>query len=129
MGLQRPLGILDLQDITWNCHDPLHSQDQQGLLYLQDHMGQQGHQDIPGTTSMKTTNRVNSIYKHRTLNGENLTIQMINVCGLKSKLDIPEFRDNLIVYDISLLCETKLDECDEDYILSFITPLKLKAFF
>ena len=54
---------------------------------------------------------------------------MINVCGLKSKLDIPEFRDTLKVHDISLLCETKLDECDEDYILSLITPLKLKAYF
>ena len=78
---------------------------------------------------MATTKRGNSIYKHRTLNGENLTIHMINVCGLKSKLDIPNFRDTLKVYDISLLCETKLDECDEDYILSFITPRKLKAFF
>ena len=125
-GLQRLLGILDLQDITRNHQDPLHSQDLQGLLCPQAHMGQQ---DITGATHMATTKRVNSTYKHRTLNGENLTIQMINVCGLRGKLDIPEFRDNLKVYDISLLCETKLDECDEDYILSFITPLKLKAFF
>ena len=50
-------------------------------------------------------------------------------CGLKSKLDIPEFRDILKAHDIFLMCETKLDECDEDYILSLIAPFKLKAYF
>ena len=75
------------------------------------------------------TDRVNNRYKCKVLNRETISMQSINVCGLKSKLDIPEFRDTLKVYDISLLCETKLDECDEEYILSLISPLKLKAFF
>ena len=87
------------------------------------------HQDTTGTPSTATTDRVNSRYKCKVLNRENISIQMINVCGLKSKLDIPEFRDTLKAHDISLLCETKLDECDEDYILSLIAPLKLKAYF
>ena len=33
------------------------------------------------------------------------------------------------MYDISLLCESKLDKADEDYILSVITPLSLNAYF
>ena len=43
---------------------------------------------------------------------KNLSIQMVNVCGLRNKLDIPEFRDTLEMYDISLLCESLLDKVD-----------------
>ena len=45
-----------------------------------------------------------------------LSVQSINVCGLKGKLKIPEFRDNLKCYDISLLSETKLDNADTELI-------------
>ena len=51
-------------------------------------------------------------------------MQIINVCGLKGKLDIPEFKNNLRLFDISLLCETKLDKIDEGYIIDIITPLR-----
>ena len=119
LGLQGLLGILD----------PQYSQDQQGILGLQDHVSPQGRRDTPRTISTETNNMVKGRPKRMTYNRKNISIQMINVCGLKSKLDIPEFRDTLEVYDISLLCETKLDEADEDYILGFITPLRLKAFF
>ena len=44
--------------------------------------------------------------------GVKLTMQSINVCGLKGKLEIKEFRETLERHDISLLSETKLDNAD-----------------
>ena len=58
-----------------------------------------------------------------------LSIQAINVCGLKQKLKIPEFMNTLKLYDISLLCETKLDDADKELIEESVSDLKLKAFF
>ena len=118
LGLQGLLGIID----------PQHSQDQQGILDHQDQVSPHSRRDTTRTTSTET-NLVKGRLKHMTHNRKNISIQMINVCGLKSKLDIPEFKDALEACDISLLCETKLDQVDEDYILGVITPLKLKAFF
>ena len=57
------------------------------------------------------------------------SMQMINVCGLRGKLDIPEFRNTLEMYDINLISETKLDAADEDHIIEVITTMRLKAFF
>ena len=55
---------------------------------------------------------------------------MLNVCGLKRKLlDIQEFKNTLLKCDISLLCETKLDNADNELIQEAIHKLKLKAFF
>ena len=59
-----------------------------------------------------------------------ISIQMLNVCGLKRKLlDIQEFKNTLLKCDISLLCETKLDNADNELIQETINKLKLKAFF
>ena len=71
---------------------------------------------ITGTNSTNTT-------------GVNLSMQTINVCGLRRKLDIKEFRDTLQRYNISFLCETKLDDMDIDIILDIIDNLGLKDFF
>ena len=61
--------------------------------------------------------------------GLKLTMQSINVCGLKGKLEIKEFRETLERHDISLLSETKLDNADIDNVKDTISNLKLKAFF
>ena len=58
-----------------------------------------------------------------------LSLQAINVCGLKQKSKIPEFMNTLKLYDISLLCETKLDDADKELIEESVSDLKLKAFF
>ena len=84
------------------------------------------------TSSMAPSRRSgqaeNSLSEELDHNGS-FSMQIINVCGLKGKLDIPEFKNNLRLFDISLLCETKLDKMDENYIIDIITPLRLKAFF
>ena len=67
--------------------------------------------------------------QHVRTNKAYLSIQSINVCGLKGKLKIPEFRENLKLFDISLLCETKLDDADIELIQESISDLNLKAVF
>ena len=69
--------------------------------------------------------------KYRTPTQSNqVSFQIINVCGLKRKLlDIPEFKDTLIKHDISLLCETKLDDVDKELINESINNINLKAFY
>ena len=98
------------------------SMEHQASMDLQGHLGQQypnrDHQGIRTDTTNVTNIRT-----------EPFTFQMFNVCGLKSKLGIPEFTDNLKAYDITLMCETKLDKADDEHIMSYITPLRLKAFF
>ena len=103
--------------------------DQQDTIGTQDQVGLQGHQATNSNILTASTNLVNGISTTGTFNMDNLSLQIFNVCGLRNKLDIPEFRDTLEMYDISFLCESKLDKADEDYILSVITPLSLKAFF
>ena len=58
-----------------------------------------------------------------------LSMQIINVCGLKRKLLLEPFRETLSQFDISLLCETKLDNADIELVQESISDLKLKAFF
>ena len=58
-----------------------------------------------------------------------LSLQIINVCGLRRKIEIPEFKDALKSHDISLLCETKLDDADSENIQEAIKDLNLKVFF
>ena len=120
------------------CHQTsmgLHQQEpgdslgQQDTPGTQDQVGLQGHQATNRNTLAATTSLVNGIPDQRTFTMKNLSFQIFNVCGLRNKLDIPEFRDTLEMYDISLLCESKLDKADEDYILSVITPLSLNAYF
>ena len=41
-----------------------------------------------------------------------LTVISLNVCGLKSKLLVPEFCTMLQNYDIAIFCETKCDNLD-----------------
>ena len=58
-----------------------------------------------------------------------LSLQILNVCGLRRKIEIPEFRNALKSHDISLLCETKLDDADNDTIQEAVKDLNLKVFF
>ena len=59
-----------------------------------------------------------------------LNVMSINVCGLKSKLIVPEFCDFLKCHDVNILCETKCDDLDigmlEDCLnrLGFVLFLK-----
>ena len=48
--------------------------------------------------------------------GRNLKILNLNVCGLKSKLDTPEFMETCEKYDIVCLTETKLDDFDTELV-------------
>ena len=41
-----------------------------------------------------------------------MTVLSLNVCGLKSKLLVPEFCRMLQSYDVAIFCETKCDNLD-----------------
>ena len=51
----------------------------------------------------------------------------LNVCGLKSKIDIPEFTDLIQKYDIVTLVETKCDNTDEIWIVNYFNQLGYKV--
>ena len=59
-----------------------------------------------------------------------LNVMSLNVCGLKSKLIVPEFCDLLKWHDVNILSETKCDDLDigvlEDCLnrMSFVLFLK-----
>jgi ubiquinone biosynthesis protein COQ9 len=55
-----------------------------------------------------------------------ITVTYLNVCGLKSKLLIPEFLDLIKLYDIIFFCETKLDSYDLPEGYSFATKIRKK---
>ena len=48
----------------------------------------------------------------RCLLANKITVTYLNVCGLRSKLLIPEFLDLIKLYDIIFFCEAKLDSYD-----------------
>ena len=45
-------------------------------------------------------------------NGRNLKFGSLNICGLKKRLDYPEFLTTIFSYDILCIAETKLDSTD-----------------
>ena len=45
-------------------------------------------------------------------NGRSLNFGTLNVCGLKKRLDYPEFLTTISSYDILCIAETKLDSTD-----------------
>lgn len=51
------------------------------------------------------------------INGNNITVISLNVCGLKSKLQIPEFISMCTDYDICIFVETKCDNLDNDHVI------------
>jgi exonuclease III len=51
--------------------------------------------------------------------GKTLRIVSLNVCGLVSKLQTPEFLDFLNKYDIICLSETKTDRADSLQVKNF----------
>ena len=52
------------------------------------------------------TSRISQTYVNK------LVFGCLNVCGLKSRLQYPEFSDTLSHYDIFCVTETKLDYTD-----------------
>ena len=54
---------------------------------------------------------------------------MLNVCGIKPKLGVPEFDDFLNRHDIISLCETKTDKTDEKLIKDYIEMLIFNVIF
>ena len=58
----------------------------------------------------------------------NIPFISLNVCGLSSKLEYPEFRNTLENYDVVSLCETKLDNADNEYITSEFANLGFTVF-
>ena len=50
--------------------------------------------------------------KDSQFNGRNLFFGALNVCGLKKRLDYPEFISTISSYDIFCIAETKLDNTD-----------------
>ena len=53
----------------------------------------------------------------------------LNICGLKSKLIIPEFRSNLSKYSIICLSESKLDDIDNDFVSNELNKLGFSVYF
>ena len=53
----------------------------------------------------------------------------LNICGLKSKLLIPEFKMNICKYAIICLSESKLDDVDNDFISNEFKQLGYTVFF
>ena len=58
------------------------------------------------------TSRISQTYVNK------LVFGCLNVCGLKSRLQYPEFSDTLSHYDIFCVTETKLDHNDNHTFLS-----------
>ena len=61
--------------------------------------------------------------------GSSIGFLSLNVCGLKSKLLISEFKSNLSNYSIICLCETKLDDIDNEYISLQLENLGYSVYF
>ena len=51
---------------------------------------------------------------------KNLKFLAINTCGLRSKLDYPEFVELIHSYDIIVVQETKLDDIDSIHSITWI---------
>ena len=87
------------------------------------------------TNTSSLTNRSTNVTSRNTPTGINISIassvklsmQTINVCGLKGKLINDDFRKKLSEFDISFLSETKLDDADIDNIQDTVANLGLKA--
>ena len=58
----------------------------------------------------------------------NISFISLNVCGLSSKLEYPEFKNALENFDVISLCETKLDNADNEYITSEFSNLGFTIF-
>ena len=58
----------------------------------------------------------------------NYSFTYFNVCGLSSKLFFDDFKETLIKHDIISLCETKLDDADNDYIIEEFKELGFGVF-
>ena len=58
-----------------------------------------------------------------------LKIQSFNVCGLIGRLDVPEFRKTLTDFNLTLLCETHLDDADNDLVREKLECLNLNIMF
>lgn len=56
------------------------------------------------------------------LNGKNLILGTLKVCGLKKRLDYPEILTTVFSYDILCIAETKLDNTDVISVLGIPTP-------
>ena len=50
--------------------------------------------------------------ENETAHSENLKFGYLNVCGLKQRLEYPEFIEFIENYDIICLAETHSDQCD-----------------
>jgi hypothetical protein len=57
-----------------------------------------------------------------------LKITSLNVCGIKSKLKIPDFHEFIQEYDLLCVTETKMDDLDIPLILDLL-PLGYTALF
>ena len=55
---------------------------------------------------------VNNCGQSRTIGSLSLKILSLNICGIKSKLNCPEFINLIKSYDVIGLQETKLDDID-----------------
>ena len=54
----------------------------------------------------------------------NINFLYLNVCGLKPKLNIPEFNELIQTYDIVSCVETKLDDLDIVNVDNFVVVQK-----
>jgi len=64
---------------------------------------------------------------HRVLRSSCL-VSCCSVCGLRSKINMPEFRNILSDYDLVVRLETKLDDADEMWLNNFSGQLGFCAF-
>ena len=69
----------------------------------------------PSTHSKSTHNR-DHLYAQK---HPNLKWYVLNVCGIKNKLNCPAFIDELATKDIIVLTETKVNDTDTDLLETF----------
>lgn len=57
-----------------------------------------------------------------------LSIYSLNVCSIRSKLDIEDFTNEISKYDIVSFCETKCDNADIEFVENAFKKIGFKAF-
>ena len=60
--------------------------------------------------------------------GTKIKVLSLNVCGLKSKLQIPEFCNDCKCHDLLIFCETKCDDLDVPFVTSIFSDLGFHVF-
>jgi hypothetical protein len=71
----------------------------------------------------------NSNYNRKSCVNKVLNLLSLNCCGLKSKLNYPEFHEFVNTFDILCFVESKTDDLDEIVLPGFLIKMKNRKSF